>query len=139
MLELILFLVVALPIAWLISEFTARTEVRVILGMAAIAMSFAVAWGVGSLDRLQSNTYFGDATKDLVQNTIVELEKGNVERVVAALHELRSDFEPSYETRDEYDKLVAEYVERVSDDPIMHDRGVPGWSTETSGTGDKPL
>ena len=130
MFELILVLVVALPLAWLVSEFMARTEIRVGLGIAAIAMAFGVAWIVGSLDRLQSNIYFGDATKDLIQNTIIELENGNSDRVLAELRKLRSEFEPTYETRDAYDKLVAEYVDAVSDKPIIHQRGVPGWPHE---------
>ena len=130
MFELILVLVVALPLAWLVSEFMARTEIRVGLGIAAIAMAFGVAWIVGSLDRLQSNIYFGDATKDLIQNTIIELENGNSDRVLAELRKLRSEFEPTYETRDAYDKLVAEYVDAVSDKPIIHQRGVTGWSHE---------
>jgi hypothetical protein len=64
MLELVLFLVVALPIAWLVSEFIAKTAVRIGLGVATMAMAFGVAWIVGSLDRLQSNVYFGSATKE---------------------------------------------------------------------------
>jgi hypothetical protein len=130
MLQLILVLVVTLPIAWLASEFMAKTAVRVGLGVAAIAMSFAVAWIVGSLDRLQSNTYFGDATKDLIQNTIVELENGNADRVLLELKNLRSQFHPNYETRDDYDRLVAKYVNAVADSPVIHERGVPGWADE---------
>lgn len=128
MLAFILFLAVALPIAWLVSEFTAGRGIRVGLGIAAIALSFAVAWAVGSLDRLGSNIYFGSATKDLIQNTIVQLEKGNSERVLAELRKLRSRFDPTYETRDEYDELVSEYVNAVSDDPIVHEPGRPVWS-----------
>lgn len=67
MLGLILFLVIAVPLAWLASEFQPRTEIRIALGIAAIAMSFGVAWIVGSLERLNSNIWFGSATKDLIQ------------------------------------------------------------------------
>ncbi len=131
MLEVIVFLVVALPIAWLVSEFIGKTLVRVVLGVAAIAMTFGVAWIVGSLDRLHSNIYFGAATKDLIHNTIVELENGNTERVLCELKNLRSEFQPSYETRDNYDTLVAKYVNAVADSPVFHERGVPGWADES--------
>lgn len=130
MFELILFLVVALPIAWLVAEFIAKTAVRVGLGVATIAMAFGVAWIVGSLDRLQSNIYFGAATKDLIHNTIIELENGNTERVLSELKNLRSEFYPSYETRDDYDTLVANYVNAVSDSPVIHERGLPGWADD---------
>jgi len=133
MLQIILLLVIALPIAWLASEFQPRKGIRIALGVAAIAMSFGVAWIVGSLDRLDSNMWFGAATKDLIQNTIVELENGNDERVLTALRALRSRFHPTYESRADYDKLVAEYVNVVSDTPILHERGDPSWKDKPAG------
>ncbi len=101
MLELILFLVVAFPIAWLISEFYNNRCARIILGLCAIGMSFGVAFIVGSLDRLQSNVYFAGATKDLIQNTIIELENDRADLVLTELRNLRDEFRPTYETRDE--------------------------------------
>lgn len=92
MLELILFLVVALPIAWLISEYYDNRGARIALGVCAIAMSFGVAWIVGSLDRLNSNIYFSEATKDLIQNTIIELENDKSEIVLTELRALRDNF-----------------------------------------------
>ncbi len=47
----ILVLVIGLPVAWLASEFQPKHSVRIALGVAAIAMSYSVAWGVGTLDR----------------------------------------------------------------------------------------
>ncbi len=93
-------------------------------------MAFGVAWLVGSLDRLNSNIWYGAATKDLIQNTIVELESGNEDRVLTELRALRSKFHPTYETRAKYDKLVADYVNAVSDKPILHERGDPRWADD---------
>lgn len=132
MVEVVLLFVVVLPIAWLISEFSTNRPLRVVLGLSAIAMSFGIAWIVGSLERLQSNSYFAEATKDLIQNTIVELEKGNHSAVLQRLKDLRSDFEPTYETRDDYDVLVNRYVRGVSKTPIFHDAGELVWSTEAA-------
>ncbi|GAA4468399.1 hypothetical protein [Novipirellula rosea] len=130
MLELILLLVAALPIAWLISEFYDNRTTRITLGICAIAMSFGVAWIVGSLDRLQSNIYFSEATKDLIQNTIVELENDNADNVLTQLRVLRDDFRPTYETRDDYDVLVDRYIHSISESPIEHSDGDPRWSHE---------
>lgn len=128
MLELILFLVAAFPVAWLVAEFYEDRCVRIALGVCAIAMSFGVAWIVGSLDRLQSNVYFSEATKDLIQNTIVELEYDRSDVVLAELRALRDDFQPTYETRDDYDVLVDRYIHSISESPVEHSGGNPLWS-----------
>ncbi|WP_372720669.1 hypothetical protein [Novipirellula sp.] len=130
MLELILFLVVALPIAWLISEFYDNRSARIALGVSAIAMSIGVAWIVGKLDRLQSNIYFSEATKDLIQNTIIELENDNAATVLTELRSLRDDFRPTYETRDDYSVLVDRYIHSISASPVEHSNGDPRWSHE---------
>ncbi len=67
MLELVLALAFVLPLAWLASDFQSRKELRIALGVAAIAIAFGVAWIVGSLNRLNSNIWYGAATKDLIQ------------------------------------------------------------------------
>ncbi len=125
MIVLILIPVIILPLLWLLSEFQPRRWPRVSLGCAALLMSFGDAWVVGALDRLNSNAWYGAATKDLIQNTIEQLEAGNTDRVVAELKRLRSKYNPSYESRSDYDKLVNEYVEHVSDVPTRHDPGGP--------------
>jgi len=127
MLQLILVLVIVAPIAWLASEFQRRRWLRIVLGCAAILLSFGVAWIVGSLERLNSNAWYGAATKDLVQNTIEQLEAGNTDRVLAELRRLRSKYYPSYETRSNYDELGSQYVERISDEPVIHDPGRATW------------
>ena len=129
-LEFILLLVVAFPIAWLIAEFYDNRAARITLGVCAIAMSFGVAWIVGSLDRLQSNIYFSEATKDLIQNTIIELENDRADDVLTELRVLRDDFRPTYETRDDFDVLIDRYIHSISDAPVEHSDGDPRWSHE---------
>lgn len=46
---LILVVVIALPIAWLRSEFQERRSLRVALGVAALICSFGIAYVVGRL------------------------------------------------------------------------------------------
>lgn len=132
MLELVVFLIFALPIAWFVSEFQDRKSIRITLGIAAISMCYAVAWVMGSLTFMNANSSFRAASKDLIQNTIVELERGNTERVIVELKKLRSRFEPSYETNDDFDVKVADYVRAVADLPIEHDAGDPSWTTDPS-------
>jgi len=97
-------------------------------GTAAIAMSFGVAWITASFERWNSNIWYGAASKDLVENTIVELEKGNADRVLAELRVLRTNLNPTYENRADYDQLVAKYVYAVSDSPTLHERNDPRWA-----------
>jgi hypothetical protein len=128
MLVLILILTIALPLAWLAAEFQPNRPLRVVLGICAIAMSYLVAWGVGTLDRLGSNIWYGTASKDLIENTITELESGNTERVIAELRVLRDKLHPTYETRADYDKLVATYVYAISESPTLGERNDPRWA-----------
>lgn len=128
MLPLALILVVSLPIAWFASEFQQRRRLRITLGICAIAMSYLVAWGVGSLERFNSNIWYGTASKDLIENTIAELEQGNTERVIAELRVLRDQLHPTYENRADYDKLVGRYVHAVSASPTLGERNDPRWA-----------
>lgn len=105
-----LALVVLLPIGWLASEFYENRSVRIALGVLAIATSFFVAFVVGSLEQLRSNTYFGDASKNLIKTTVTELGAGNSEQVLEHLKELQDKYHPTYETRAGYQELVDEYV-----------------------------
>jgi hypothetical protein len=112
LLPLILFLTVALPIAWFISEFQPRTWLRLVLGCAAIGMSYLVATGVGLLQQLDYNAWYGDASRQLIDTTVVKLESGKMPEVIANLNWLSRNYQPTYENRADYDDLVAEYVKR---------------------------
>ena len=109
---LALMLVVALPIAWIASEFRDNRSLRILFGVLAIAMSFLVAFMVGSLEQLRSNTYFGDTSKKLIETTVAELEAGNTEQVLVHLKELQAKYHPTYETRADYEDLVDAYTAR---------------------------
>lgn len=113
MLPLILILVIALPIAWFLSEFQNYRWLRILLGCAAIAMSFLVAGGVGSIEHLNANAWYGGASENLIDTTVEELEKGNVEQVIKELKLLQEQFQPTYENRARYDKLIEEYMSKL--------------------------
>ena len=113
MIAAILILTVLLPIAWFASEFQGRRWLRMVLGCAALALSFVVAYGFGSLEHLNANAWYGGASKNLIDTTLEELEQGNTERVVEELRTLQEQFHPTYENRARYDKLIEEYMSRL--------------------------
>ena len=78
----ILFLCVALPIAWLASEFQPRRWIRIALGLCAIGMFYAVAFAVGTFEHWNVNSCYGFASKELIDTTVLELEAGNAEKVI---------------------------------------------------------
>jgi len=111
--NLILILTIAVPIAWFVSEFRAPRWLRHVLGTAALLLSFGVAYIVGSIERFNSNAWFGRATKDLIDTTVTELGLGHEEEVLSALRELQAEYQPTYENRARYDELVRKTVERM--------------------------
>jgi hypothetical protein len=120
MLDFIVFLMIALPIAWLVSEFQPHRWLRVLLGCASIALAFQVAWVAGSFERFNSNIWYGAASKDLAENTIRAIENGDADKVAEELRVLSNSLEPTYENRANYDKLVENYVRAISDSPVFH-------------------
>ena len=114
MIWLVLFFVVAVPVAWLISEFQPRYWLRVVLGVAAIGMSYFVAFVVGSLTALNYNAHYGSASAELIQTVIVNLEGGNADKLLRELKGLKAQYQPTYENRANYDKLVNDFVSRMA-------------------------
>ena len=114
---IILILTIAMPIAWFVSEFSAPRWLRLALGTLAVLLSFGVAFIVGSLERLNSNAWFGGATKDLIDTTVTELDAGRDEDVLRALKELQTEYQPTYENRARYDELVRKTVQRMKQTP----------------------
>jgi hypothetical protein len=110
---LIAILVVGVPVAWFVSAFQGRCWVRLLLGCLAIIFSFGIAVGVGSAERLNSNAWFGVASKTLIDTTITELEAGNQEGVLRSLKALQQAYSPTYENRARYDVLVEQTVAQM--------------------------
>ena len=113
---LVLLLIIALPIAWLTSEFGDRRRLRIGLGLAAIVSSMGVAYLVGHLSRWNYNAWYGGASKNLIETTIAEIEDGNIDRVMSVLRRLNLDYQPSYENRAHYDKHINEAVIQMRGD-----------------------
>jgi len=116
---LIGMLAIGVPIAWFASEFQGRRWLRLVLGSFAILLSLGVAAVVGSLERLNSNAWFGSASKNLVDATIAELEAGNRDGVLRSLKTLQQKYSPTYENRARYDVLIEEAVTQMRADPQL--------------------
>ncbi len=113
----IVMLAIGVPIAWFASEFQGRRWLRLVLGSFAILLSFGVAAVVGSLERFNSNAWFGNASKNLVDATIAELEAGNRDGVLRSLKTLQKQYSPTYENRARYDVLIEETVTQMRANP----------------------
>jgi hypothetical protein len=114
---LIGMLAIGVPIAWFASEFQGRRWLRLVLGSFDILLSFGVAAAVGSLERFNSNVWFGNASKNLVDATVAELEAGNRDGVLRSLKTLQQKYSPTYENRSRYDTLIEETVTQMRASP----------------------
>jgi len=112
-----LFLVVGVVVAWFASEFQGRRWLRLLLGCCALVLVGGVAGLAATLvERCNGNAWYGTASGDLIDATVAGLEKGRADEVLAELKRLRGRFQPTYENRARYDRLVEEYVARVRGD-----------------------
>jgi hypothetical protein len=139
---LVLLIVVALPIAWLASEFGRRRPIRIALGVAAIASTMGVAYIVGDLSRWNYNAWYGGASKELIDTTVTQIEDGNIDRVMSVLRRLKLDYRPTYENRAHYDELINEAVSKMRGDvdlqgskwdtsPFTRETWVGHWENDT--------
>ena len=117
MIELIVVLLIVVPIGWLISESQSRVWLRITLGIAAIGMSYFVAFVIGSLLRLNYNANYGSASADLVETVIANVESGNEDGLLRELKRLKEEFHPTYENEANYDKLVKSFISRMEAAP----------------------
>ena len=113
MLPVIILLTIALPFGWLASEFQDKRWIRITTGCAALAVSFLVAVGVGSLEHFNANAWYGGASKNLVDATVEEIEHGDTKRLLRELKVLQDQFQPTYKNRARYDKLIEDFVSRL--------------------------
>lgn len=106
---LILLLALGLPIAWIWSEFQPRRWLRLLLGSLSLIVCALLAVAVGSLDRMNSNAWYGTASAKLLETTIAELEAGRSEQLLPALRTLHENFYPTYQGRAHYDELIERF------------------------------
>jgi hypothetical protein len=112
---LVLSLLLVLPIAWLFAELKLGRTARITLGIISLIwVGFCVAAFIGVTTTFQYNSWYGNTTKDLVDESVRQLEMGNTNQVLRALINLQTNFQPTYENRARYNFLVSNAVLEMS-------------------------
>jgi len=115
----LIVLAVGLPLGWLLSEFSSKRALRIVLGILALLSSFAVACFVGMLVELNYNAWYGSATKELLTTTIGQIEDGNLQRVLTVLRGLNAQYRPAREHRADFRELVDDATARMRGDVVI--------------------
>jgi hypothetical protein len=114
---LLIAIIIALPIAWLASEFRENRGLRITLGVLAIGVTATCIWALsGLLIRFNYNAWYGDATGDLIRTSLLQVEDGHLDRVLKVWRGLDRQYQPTYENRAGYQKLVEEATGRMRGD-----------------------
>jgi hypothetical protein len=114
---LLIAIIIALPIAWLVSEFRAKRGLRIALGVLAIGITATCSWFLGFvLTTLNHNAWYGGATGDLIRTSLLQIEDGHLDRVLKVWRGLDQQYHPTYENRARYDELVKEATLRMRGD-----------------------
>lgn len=114
---LLLAIIIALPIAWLVSEFRGSRRLRIGLGILAIGVMATCVWALCSvLTRFNYNAWYGSATGDLISTSLRQIEDGHLDHVLKIWRGLDQQYRPTYENRAHYDKLVEEATARMRGD-----------------------
>lgn len=133
--SLFLAVMVASPVAWLMSEFRGSRFLRVSLGLLALAALTSGVWVVNSvLTTFNYNAWYGSATGDLIRTSLRQMEDGRSDRVLTVWRGLDRQYQPGYESRARYRELVEEATRSMrSEQPIEHGSAwdVPLFTSET--------
>lgn len=114
---LLLAIIIALPIAWLVSEFRGSRPLRITLGILAIGLMATCIWALNSLTtRFGYNAWYGGATGDLISTSLHQIEDGHLDRVLKAWRGLDQQYRPTYENRAHYNELVEQATARMRGD-----------------------
>lgn len=111
---MVLLIVLALPVAWFVSEFrTHSRRVRCTLGILAILSCFGVSWLTAQLTRLNYNAWYGFSSKGLIDVIVEKLDSGQTEILMTELRALQTEFRPTYEGKAHYNELVDAAVRNI--------------------------
>ena len=114
-----LMVVLAIIIAWAVGEAKGLPVLRRCAAAGFLLIAVLTGAAVGSLNGLNYNAWYGGATRDLMDETIRQLERGNAKVVTETWTAMRADFSPTYENRARYDELVKKAV------AVMQSRSAP--------------
>ncbi len=117
---LLIGIIVAVPTAWLVSEFRGTRLLRITLGILAIGVMVTCLWALSSmLTQFNYNASYGGATGDLISTSLKQIEDGHLDRVLKVWRGLDLQYHPTYEHQARYKELVEEAIARMrGDTPI---------------------
>ena len=125
----LLAVIVALPIAWLISEFRGGRAFRILLGVLALGIGMFCTWAASSvLTKFNYNAWYGGATDDLISTSLQQIEDGHLDRVLKVWRGLDQQYQPTYENRARYRELVEEATRHMRGETSIE----PGSSWDAS-------
>ncbi len=104
-------------IAWIWSEFQPRRWLRLLLGSLSLIVCALLAVAVGSLDRMNSNAWYGTGSAKAARNTIAELEAGRSEQLYPRYARCMRISYPTYQGRAHYDELIEQFqrdIEKIT-------------------------
>lgn len=117
---LLIAIIIALPIAWLASEFRGSRALRICLGTMAIGVLATCTWALSSvLNHFNYNEYYGGATGELISTSLQQIEDGHLDRVLTIWRGLDQQYRPTYENRAHYSELVEEATARMRGDTLI--------------------
>src|ERR1041384_1767034 len=117
---LLLAVIIALPVAWLLTEFRGSRKLRISLGLLALGVVAFCVWGLSSiLTQFNYNAWYGGATGDLIRTSLHQIEDGHFDRVLKVWRGLDQQYEPTYENRARYRELVEDATRRMRGDEPM--------------------
>jgi hypothetical protein len=111
---MLFLMVLALPVAWLISEVRAHSlRVRCTLGILAMLSCIGVAYVDTQLTRLKYNAWYGLSSRRLIDVIVEKLDEGQTEILKTELRSLQTDFHPTYESKAHYNERVDATVKNI--------------------------
>ena len=121
MLGVLITILIALPVAWLMSEFRPSRVARITFGLISMVAIGICAYGLSAvLTTLEYNSWYGRATTDLIGASLRQLEAGEVQRVQKVWRGLEEKYRPTYENRGDYHEIVNEAIAQLeSRKPIV--------------------
>lgn len=111
---LFLAILIALPVTWLVSEFSQKRGLRITLGLLTLFAFGFCLWGfITVTTTFNYNAWYGGATGDLIHTALFQIEEGHFDRVLKVWRSLDRLYQPTYENRAKYRELVEDAARRM--------------------------
>lgn len=114
---------------WMLAEFRQDRAARVIFGSLTLFLGLGAGVVLSMLNEFNYNAWYGSATKNLIDTIVIQVEDGNLDRVMTVLRGLNRQYQPTYENRAGYRDLVEEATAQMRGEVEIGKGGA--WDTST--------